>query len=129
MPFAWSVDALLKPIGLVQAHTSDDIYAILPSAGERLEGLGRGEDRRRAFKLALLDGIATFPDQCPGRFARGASTGERPSRGVRGCIVEIGGGGGNRTRVRRPSTVRTTCLAWFFNAFALRPPTGRLTLG
>jgi len=41
----------------------------------------------------------------------------------------IGGGGGNRTRVRRPSTVRTTCLAWFFNAFALRPPTGRLTLG
>jgi len=41
----------------------------------------------------------------------------------------FGGGGGNRTRVRRPSTVRTTCLAWFFNAFALRPPTGRLTLG
>jgi len=40
-----------------------------------------------------------------------------------------GGGGGNRTRVRKPSTVRTTCLAWFFNAFALRPPTGRLTLG
>src|SRR6267143_3004868 len=25
-----------------------------------------------------------------------------------------GGGGGNRTRVRKPSTVRTTCLAWLF---------------
>ncbi len=25
-----------------------------------------------------------------------------------------GGGGGNRTRVREPSTVRTTCLAWLF---------------
>src|SRR6185312_11027607 len=27
---------------------------------------------------------------------------------------EIGGGGGNRTRVRKSSTVRTTCLAWLF---------------
>src|SRR5690348_16281615 len=25
-----------------------------------------------------------------------------------------GGGGGNRTRVRKPYTVRTTCLAWLF---------------
>jgi len=27
-----------------------------------------------------------------------------------------GGGGGNRTRVRKPSTVRTTCLAWLFGS-------------
>src|SRR4051812_41744959 len=26
----------------------------------------------------------------------------------------IGGGGGNRTRVRKPYAVRTTCLAWLF---------------
>src|SRR6185503_7332225 len=29
-------------------------------------------------------------------------------------IRGIGGGGGNRTRVRKPLTVRTTCLAWSF---------------
>ena len=27
-----------------------------------------------------------------------------------------GGGGENRTRVRKPSTVRTTCLAWLFES-------------
>ena len=31
-----------------------------------------------------------------------------------------GGGGGNRTRVRKPYTVRTTCLAWLFE-FRLAP--------
>src|SRR4051812_35672760 len=48
---------------------------------------------------------------------------------LRVVILVVGGGGGNRTRVHGPSTVRTTCLAWLFSAFALRPPTGRLTLG
>ena len=36
-----------------------------------------------------------------------------------------GGGGGNRTRVRKSSTVRTTCLAWLFGsrlALANRQP-------
>ena len=33
---------------------------------------------------------------------------------VVGCL--IGGGGGNRTRVRKSSTVRTTCLAWLFGS-------------
>ena len=28
----------------------------------------------------------------------------------------FGGGGGNRTRVRKSSTVRTTCLAWLFGS-------------
>src|SRR5690242_5258275 len=32
------------------------------------------------------------------------------SRPLRG----LGGGGGNRTRVRETYTVRTTCLAWWF---------------
>src|ERR671933_272560 len=31
-------------------------------------------------------------------------------------ICSNGGGGENRTRVRRPSTVRTTCLAWLFGS-------------
>src|SRR5688572_22018621 len=39
--------------------------------------------------------------------------------GLRGpafeCYLGVcGGGGGNRTRVRKPYTVRTTCLAWLF---------------
>src|SRR5688572_4012929 len=38
----------------------------------------------------------------------------RPGGGFRVVIGGIGGGGGNRTRVREPSTVRTTCLAWLF---------------
>ena len=40
----------------------------------------------------------------------------------------IGGGGGNRTRVRKPSTGSTTCLAWLFD-LARHPPTGRLMQG
>ena len=36
---------------------------------------------------------------------------------------EFGGGGGNRTRVRKPYTAGTTCLAWSFES---RPaPAGR----
>src|SRR5688572_21230045 len=37
-----------------------------------------------------------------------------PWQGQGGLIGGIGGGGGNRTRVRKSSTVRTTCLAWVF---------------
>ncbi len=33
-----------------------------------------------------------------------------------GVAFLFGGGGGNRTRVRKPSTVRTTCLAWSFES-------------
>src|SRR5258707_15281036 len=33
---------------------------------------------------------------------------------IDGVNYKIGGGGGNRTRVRKPYTVRTTCLAWLF---------------
>jgi len=40
----------------------------------------------------------------------------------------IGGGGGNRTRVRKSSTVSPTCLARSFD-LALRPPAGGLMLG
>ena len=36
-----------------------------------------------------------------------------------------GGGGGNRTRVRKPYTVSTTCVARSFD-LARQPPTGRL---
>src|SRR5690349_8858621 len=36
-----------------------------------------------------------------------------------------GGGGGNRTRVRKPYTVSTTCVARSFD-LAAHPPTGRL---
>ena len=42
--------------------------------------------------------------------------------------ANIGGGGGNRTRVRKPSTGSTTCLAWLFD-LARHPPTGRLMQG
>src|SRR5947209_3433100 len=35
--------------------------------------------------------------------------------GRSGMLIKgVGGGGGNRTRVRKPYTVRTTCLAWLF---------------
>jgi len=40
----------------------------------------------------------------------------------------IGGGGGNRTRVRKSSTVSSTCLAWSFDLTA-HPPAGKLVLG
>src|SRR5258708_19012646 len=33
---------------------------------------------------------------------------------IDGVNYKIGGGGGNRTRGRKPYTVRTTCLAWLF---------------
>lgn len=45
-----------------------------------------------------------------------------------GWGLDIGGAGGNRTRVRKPSTGSTTCLAWLFD-FARHPPTGRLVQG
>jgi hypothetical protein len=40
----------------------------------------------------------------------------------------IGGGGGNRTRVRKSSTVSSTYLAMLFN-LTWHPSTGRLTTG
>src|SRR4030088_2164566 len=44
-----------------------------------------------------------------------------PSAGAwKDRILQDGGGGGNRTRVRKPYTVRTTCLAWLFE-FRLEP--------
>jgi hypothetical protein len=36
--------------------------------------------------------------------------------GVLQTTTRIGGGGENRTRVRKPYTVRTTCLAWSFGS-------------
>jgi hypothetical protein len=40
---------------------------------------------------------------------------ERARLGGSGSARRVcGGGGGNRTRVRKPYTVRTTCLAWLF---------------
>src|SRR3954468_17162758 len=36
------------------------------------------------------------------------------------CAAMIGGGGGNRTRVRKPYTVRTTCLARLFELHLAR---------
>src|SRR5258706_3012794 len=38
----------------------------------------------------------------------------RREGGVAVTDRKYGGGGGNRTRVRKSSTVRTTCLAWLF---------------
>ena len=35
---------------------------------------------------------------------------------AKGSRFIFGGGGGNRTRVRKPSTVRSTCLAWLFGS-------------
>ena len=40
----------------------------------------------------------------------------------------IGGGGGNRTRVRKPSTVSSTYLAMLFS-LTRHPPTGGLMTG
>ena len=40
----------------------------------------------------------------------------------------IGGDGGNRTRVRKPSTDSSTYLAMLFN-LTWQPPTGRLMTG
>ena len=48
-----------------------------------------------------------------GRFARHAPP---IKKGTLAVPFLIGGGGGNRTRVRKPSTVRTTCLAWSFGS-------------
>src|SRR5207248_6003879 len=52
----------------------------------------------------------------PGRNTRTPKV--RNARASAPCFAfftpEIGGGGGNRTRVRKPYTVRTTCLAWLF---------------
>ena len=40
-------------------------------------------------------------------------------------VLNIGGGGGNRTRVRKSSAVSSTCIAWSFNLI-VDPPTGRM---
>jgi len=42
-----------------------------------------------------------------------------------GIVSVNGGGGGNRTRVRKSSTASSTYLAWLFD-LAADPPTGRL---
>lgn len=40
----------------------------------------------------------------------------------------IGGGGGNRTRVRKSSAISSTCLAWSI-ILTVDPPTGRMIHG
>ena len=43
-------------------------------------------------------------------------------------MIGAGGGGGNRTRVRKYYTVGTTCLAWPFD-LTVQPPAGGLMIG
>ena len=52
-------------------------------------------------------------------------TGKKNPNRIRVGILSIGGGGGNRTPVRKFSAVGTTCVAWLFG-LTLCPPTGRL---
>ena len=78
------------------------------------------------LRFASFVVINSRRDLHPQECARAGRTKQNATR--IGVAFRFGGGGGNRTRVRKPSTGSTTCLAWLFD-LTRHPPTGRLMQG
>src|SRR5690606_5711127 len=75
----------------------------------------------REWKVAPDGAIGRMPKSAgfrrnPREHAGVGAIGQEKTPTENGWGFIIGGGGGNRTRVRKSSTVRTTCLAWSFGS-------------
>ena len=114
----------LKPTG--------KIYKVADQQGLYVAVTRTATENRERKTAECAPGTATSGGPCSRRLGakprqhRGNRK-KNPNR-IRVGISHYGGGGGNRTRVRKPSTGSSTCLASSFDLTCIPPP-GRLATG
>src|SRR5438094_10175219 len=101
------------------AHAASLTRARLPRSRSSWVTVGSGLSRIRTRNQARRAPLSEMHSETPATLQNAGRRGVVRTRDLlcelaarERALTKIGGGGGNRTRVRKPYTVRTTCLAW-----------------